>query len=510
MINRLYLKECLSFKEVDLEFGKGLNIFSGPSGAGKSILMQAILSLFSVGDVKSKLGEVVLSDMNINEESFDINHNDDLIIKTIKKENVRFFLNNQAISKKNLNIFSNKLIKHLNLKDTSDFKSTKMINFLDKLSVIENKKFLGIKNKFDKEYIELIKSEKKLKKIMEDELKIVDLIEYTKYEIEKIENINPDVNEYDELTYLKRKLTKKDKIEEAIKKSSGILEYNQSVSNALELLEIDSGFFDEAMNDLNSIFEKFNDSLSELEDIDIENVLDRIEKLSSLKKRFGSIQEAINYKDNKKLELLSYENISFEKFNLEKKVTELKEKVTILANQISIYRKKSTKILEKKINHYLEFLYLSNSKIIIKEKKLDSFGIDEVLFELNGVELSTISSGEYNRLRLALLTSMSEFDIIDRGILFLDEIDANLSGKESESIAKVLSKLSKSYQVFAISHQPQLTACSNQHFLVDKKNNESSVKLLNKDEKINEIARMISGENITNEALQFAENLLIT
>ena len=134
--------------------------------------------------------------------------------------------------------------------------------------------------------------------------------------------------------------------------------------------------------------------------------------------------------------------------------------------------------------------------------------MDEVSFELNGVSLDTISSGEYNRLRLALLTSMSEFDIVDNGILFLDEIDANLSGKESDAISKVLKKLSNSYQIFAISHQPQLTSSADQHFLVDKLNGKSFVKELNSKEKINEIARMISGEKVTPEALDFAKNLL--
>jgi DNA repair protein RecN (Recombination protein N) len=156
----------------------------------------------------------------------------------------------------------------------------------------------------------------------------------------------------------------------------------------------------------------------------------------------------------------------------------------------------------------LLILHLSNAKIIINEKLLDSFGIDEVIFELNGVSLDTISSGEYNRLRLALLTSMSEFDIIDNGILFLDEIDANLSGKESDAISKVLNKLSDSYQIFAISHQPQLTSSANQHFLVDKIEGKSFVKELNNQERMNEIARMISGEKVTLEALEFAKNLL--
>ncbi|MDD2641219.1 MAG: DNA recombination protein RecN, partial [Arcobacteraceae bacterium] len=125
-----------------------------------------------------------------------------------------------------------------------------------------------------------------------------------------------------------------------------------------------------------------------------------------------------------------------------------------------------------------------------------------------GLKLQTISSGEFNRLRLALLTAMSEVDIVNNGILFLDEIDANLSGKESSAIAKVLTELSKSYQIFAISHQAQLTASATGHFLVDKHNGKSHVRKLNEDERMNEIARMISGENITQEAKDFAQNLL--
>lgn len=276
----------------------------------------------------------------------------------------------------------------------------------------------------------------------------------------------------------------------------------------LFLLQVDSSFFDETMNELNNIFEKFNDSLHELDDINIENVLDRIEKLSALQKRFGSIEECLKYKEQKKEELASYENIFFQKEKLEKEFNELNTNLILLSKEISQYRKESSLILEKKINEYLEFLYLSNAKIIINEKALDFSGFDEVSFELNGVSLETISSGEYNRLRLALLTSMSEFDIVDNGILFLDEIDANLSGKESDAISKVLKKLSNSYQIFAISHQPQLTSSADQHFLVDKISGKSFVKELNNNEKVNEIARMISGEKVTPEALDFAKNLL--
>ena len=508
MITRIYLKDCLSFEEVDLEFKKGLNIFTGPSGAGKSILMQAILSLFALTEVKANIGEVLLNDSKISDESYDLSYDDDIIIKSIKKDKVRYFLNNQSVSKKNLNDFSLKLIKHLNLKDTSEFDSFKLLDFLDKLTLQKKKEFKKIKEDFNTSYKKLVYVKKELQKILDDESKLEDLKEFARFEIDKIEQINPSIDEYEELNLVKKRLAKKEKIELAIKKASGIMEFNQNVTAALELMEVDSSFFDETMNELNNIFEKFNDSLHELDDINIENVLDRIEKLSALQKRFGSIEECLKYKEQKKEELASYENIFFQKEKLEKEFNELNTNLILLAKEISQYRKESSLILEKKINEYLKFLYLSNAKIIINEKTLDFSGFDEVSFELNGVSLETISSGEYNRLRLALLTSMSEFDIVDNGILFLDEIDANLSGKESDAISKVLKKLSNSYQIFAISHQPQLTSSADQHFLVDKISGKSFVKELNNNEKVNEIARMISGEKVTPEALDFAKNLL--
>lgn len=91
MISRIYLKDCLSFSEVDLEFDKGLNVFTGPSGAGKSILMQGILSLFALSEVKASLGEVELTNNSVVNELYDISKDDDIVIKTIKKEKLDIF-----------------------------------------------------------------------------------------------------------------------------------------------------------------------------------------------------------------------------------------------------------------------------------------------------------------------------------------------------------------------------------------------------------------------------------
>ena len=149
MITRLYIKNCLSFKEVDLEFNSGLNIFTGPSGAGKSILMREILATFGLEDVKSEIVEVNLNNSRVKNEEFDINFEEDIVIKCLKKEKTRYFLNSQKIKKKTLSEISNNLIKYLSLRDTSDFKSETLIEFLDRYANKNFKEFKKINEILD-------------------------------------------------------------------------------------------------------------------------------------------------------------------------------------------------------------------------------------------------------------------------------------------------------------------------------------------------------------------------
>jgi DNA repair protein RecN (Recombination protein N) len=491
-----------------MEFNKGLIVFTGPSGAGKSILINSILSLFGQVDSKASLSEVVLEDLNLKDENFSIEKDDDIIIKQTTNTKTRYLLNNQTISKKNLKQFSTPFFKYLHLKDTSDFDSEKIVSFLDFLSSQTDTNYKKTLDNFQSKYKEYKDIQKKLHKILEDEKELEDLKEFAKFEIEKIASINPKVEEYEELKEIKANLSKKDKIKEILDEVAPFLNNSHKISSALNMLEEDSVFFDDAINEVNNIFEKFQDKISSMDDMDIEEVLDRIEQLSSLNKRFGGIQEALDYKEQKEKELEGYENISFEKAILEKNEKKYLKELEEFSLEISKKRKSNLVEFEEKVNEYLKLLYLDNLKIVFNTKTMDETGIDEISFTLNNIKLDKVSSGEFNRLRLALLTARSFYEIEESGILFLDEIDANLSGKESQSIAKVLNQLSLNYQIFAISHQPQLSATANQHFMVVKENNKSTVKPLNKDERINEIARMISGENITDEAIEFAKNLI--
>jgi DNA repair protein RecN (Recombination protein N) len=508
LISRFYLEDYLSFEQIDVEFNKGLNVFTGPSGAGKSILMSSILSLFGATQCDARLSELVLEDLNIEDENFAIQKDDDIVLKQTTSTKTRYLLNNQTISKKNLKDFTATFSKHMHHKDISDFDNDKIISFLDTLSIQNDSSYKNKLEQFKNNYNEYIELQKKLNKINNDEKELDDLISYAKFEIEKITKIDPKEDEYDELKTTKDNLSKKDKVDEILKDAGPLLQNSHKITAALNLLDVNSEFFDDAINEVNNIFEKFYDSIASSDDSDIESVLTRIEELASLNKKYGGITEALEYKKQKELELEGYENISFEKAILEKNVKKLFEQITIQSEELSKIRQKNIPLLKSKMDEYLTLLYLENLDISFSKKELDSYGVDTIEFSLNNTSLAKISSGEFNRLRLALLTARSFYEIDTNGILFLDEIDANLSGKESQSIAKVLTQLSKNYQIFAISHQPQLSATAQQHYMVKKENNISSLKLLNNDERVNEIARMISGENITAEALEFAKQLI--
>jgi DNA repair protein RecN (Recombination protein N) len=507
LISRFYLKDYISFDEVVLEFDKGLIIFSGPSGAGKSILMQSIVSLFGQGDSKAKVSEIMLEETTVTNDAFIIEDNE-FTIKQNTSAKTRYFLENQSISKKALADFSKQFFKHLHLKDTSDFESDKIIEFLDFIGCEKFENYCDTLKEFQDTFLELKEIKTKLAKVYEDEKNIEELKEFTQFEIEKIASINPQIDEYDELKSLKEVINQKDKLEEVLNEAKPLLDNSYKVSKALEILDVDSSFFDDAVNEVNNQFEKFYDKLLNIDDVNIEDTLDRIEELSKLIKKYGSIEEALEYKKEKEKELEGYEDISFNKAILEKNHKKLSEKIQTIAKDLSSLRNKSLAILTTDMEKFLNDLYLKNLSINLEEKELSSNGYDKVLFSLNGIELKKLSSGEFNRLRLALLTARSVYECEDGGILFLDEIDANLSGKESESIAKVLKVLAKNYQIFAISHQPQLSSSANQHFLVEKNDGVSLVRELDMNERVSEISRMISGENITEEAIEFAKKLL--
>ena len=506
MINRILIKKSILFDDLELEFSKNLIIFSGSSGSGKSVFMDTLLSAFGYKDAKSYSLECVVDD-ELDLEEYGLDSEEENIFRMVSSKSTRYFINGSQLSKKNLLNVSKSFINYLNLREFSEFENRNLLELLDLVAI----KRVSVHDKnlkeFRKQYKEFKEVSSKLERVEEEEKKVVELKEFATFEIEKIEEINPKVGEYEELMEQKKLLSKKEKIEEAIEKANAIFDLESNVVDALSLLERDSSFFSDAINTLQIELESAKDELSELDELDIETLLDRLEALSSLKSRYGSIEEALEYLEEKKEELKRYENIEFEKEELIKRKETLLQKLQDSGKKLTKERKKALDSLNSEIKEYCKKLFLEDIVFSIKNDEISESGFDKVEVNLAKTTLSKVSSGELNRIRLAYLSVSSRYRQ-SGGVLILDEIDANLSGKESMSVAKVLKELSSSYQIFAISHQPQLSSFGDEHFLVYKEGDKSFVKKLKDDERVDELSRMISGEEITKEAKEFAKKML--
>ncbi|MBZ7973393.1 AAA family ATPase [Campylobacter molothri] len=504
MINRIFIKENLGFKEAKLEISKGLTVFTGLSGAGKSILFKGILSAFAISDSEAKIVELGLDD-KLNLEEYGIESEEENVFKLLKEKNTKYFINNQSIAKKSLQNLSKSFIKYLSAKENNEFSNEKFLRILDALEIQNNPQFENFLSEFKEDFNNYTRLSEELNQILDEERKIEELKEVAKIQIEKIQSINPKIGEYEELLILKKKLSKKDKLDEAWQKASVIFDLEKIVIDALNLSEKDPTFFSECLNELRLILEsqKIEDF-----DFDIEKILDRIENLSFLMKRYGSIENALEILKQKKQELEHYENLSFEKKELEKKFEKAKDKLEKSTKILTQTRINNLEKLQNCLNGYLKNLYMKDAILSLDESKvISSMGKDEINLNINFANLKNLSTGELNRLRLAFIATECKILGQGSGILFLDEIDANLSGKEAMSIAMVLDELSNFYQIFAISHLPQLSSRAHNHFLVQKKGDESFVKKLNQEERIKELARMVSGEKINEEAIEFAKTL---
>jgi len=511
VIERVYLKEYvtfeeveLEFNEVELEFSKGLIVFTGPSGAGKSVLIRGILSIFGFFDVNAKLSEAVV-DNKLNLEKYGLEEDEVTIFRQIRKNKNRYFINNQAVSKKIVREIAKEFIDYLSLREIDEFKNENIIELLDKM--VKEKEYYVKLEEFKDKFRKYKEIRNELNKINNAQKEAAEKIEFLQYEIEKIENISPKIGEFEELMAIKKDLSKIEKIKEKAYEIERIFELENSVYEFLDMIDYESEFFSSAMNELRIAIDKAHEKASFLESIDIEEVLDRLSNLQELIRRFGSIENTLNYLEEKKEELQKLKNLSFEKENLQKELNQLENELKTLAEYLHKKRLDVSKKFEEKLNYYLKKLYMPEANVILEEGDLYELGITKAKIIVNDIDIDTISTGEFNRLRVALLASKLEYEDKEKS-LFLDEIDANLSGEESMSVADVLKYLSKKYQIFAISHQPQLASCADKHFLVTKKDNKSYVKELTQNERIEEIARIVGGKEKSKKAIEYAKEML--
>ena len=550
MLRELRLNNLAIIRNLDLEFNEGLISLTGETGAGKSIILDGIslligersnLEMIRTGE-ESLFAEGVfdLSEVQkekLNKLGFEI-EDDELIIS-------RYFYRN---SKSKITVNGMRMT-------VSKLKEL-MRNVLDLVGQHEhqyllNKNYhLGLLDRFlDKNGQELAKEirnnvsslkmiNKKIEEIETEKFRIMEKKDILEFQSNEIASLGLKENEDNELEEEYKILFNAGKISEKLENSiQRLKEGEYSVINSLgkikknlEQLSDISETYSELKEKIENIIYEVDDigySLEDMvenvesDDVRLEKVISRIDEINKLKLKYGStIEEILAFREEneKKLSLIKFENN--ELANLKK---EKEEKAKIYfenSRKLREIRKKVAENLEKTINVQLKDLNMANSKfkVAFSEKTvISSKGMDDVEFMMvtnlgeNYKPLAKIASGgEISRIMLALKTVFSSVDNIS--VLIFDEIDTGISGETVRKVAEKLKELSGTVQVICVTHSPQIAGKSNQQFFIKKEieNNvtETKVRELNTDERIREIARIISGDNITETSIEHAKEIM--
>ena len=236
--------------------------------------MNAILSVFGLSETDAGLIEAdVEFDFDLSE--FGIENENINNFRMLKDKSTRYFINSQFISKKNLFSIASTHIKYLSIRNADEFNNKNLLNLLDLLAIKKDKTHKANLESLSEIYKEFSDVKKELEKIENEEKNIEELKDFAKFEINKIESIDPKIGEFEELMELKKRLSKIDRINEAWMKAEMIFDIESSVIEALRVSDLESDFFEETINELRAKKESLN--LEDLENIDIEKTLNRIE-----------------------------------------------------------------------------------------------------------------------------------------------------------------------------------------------------------------------------------------
>lgn len=544
MLLSLNISNFAVFENVSVDFDSGFNVFTGETGSGKSVLINAIELI--LGDRASK--ELIRKGKNsaLIEGIFDIGDNDSLY-EDLKSLNIEIdkddFLiisrellqNGKSINKVNGRTYPLNTIKAIGsllidiygqFGHESLFKKENHIKMLDSLIQNELSPLLQSYNELFVKYNRVINEISTLKeKLLNKDKKI----EQLQYEINEIDSA--ELKEFEEEELLKN-----------IKKLSNIQEIKKSLYEAIQILNSDNiNNVYSIINKIKNYDEKLEEFLSRVDiqleelkllsydlrdysenlDLDekkLENIENRMSLINRLKRKYGFSIEKINEYRNASHEELSLLLEADSKLN--SLITEKNEIYNLLiekAGIISKKRKTAAEYLEKQILIELSELNMKNIEFEVKinKKNISADGVDDVEFlistnvgsDLNSVQ-KIVSGGEASRIMLAFKKIKSD---IGQTMVF-DEIDMGISGKTAQMAGVKMNYIAKNNQVICVTHSPQIASISKNHFLIEKKvvdnNTFSTVKKLDKENKIYEIARLLSGMKITEKSINNAKELI--
>ena len=542
MLKSLYIKNYAIIEELELSFSDGFTVFTGETGAGKSIIVGALSYL-----IKGKADPSVIrrgADKAIIEGIFsiedymrealdeaDIDYDDELIIRrVISADNHNSIKINQCSV--TLAFLTSLFEEHIDIHSQKD--SQYLLNKKNHLTLLD--RYVKQEDLFDQyrtSYREYKKADSQYKELLNNTYSEREL-EFYRFDLNELEEAKLDLEEEDDLLNKEKRYKSAEKyittLNSAIEIFDGDAGIKEQLSTLIRGLNLDDEVVNDVKDKIENIYYDLNDQTDRLkqilnsfgdEDLNIEYIEERLYTYSKLKRKHATDTQGLLDKLNELKEKIAFfddrEYVLAEK---KKELDQLYQKALAMAKKIHEIRAEKAKALQEEVVRHANDLVLPNTvfEIVLNPVDLNSNGIDDVEFyvAMNKGEMpkplkNAASGGEISRLMLALKAVFNAYSATSLAIF--DEIDTGVSGKVALAIGQKIADIAKSTQVLCITHLAAVAACAKEHFYIYKSDEagytNTSVKQLNQDEIINELAMISTSEN-SKAALDAARQLYKT
>ena len=548
MLRTLHIENYALIKNLDLIFDKGFSVITGETGAGKSIMLGALgLLLGQRSDIKAiKEGELkCILEANFDIEHYhlqelfdenDIDYDPNCIIRReiLTSGKSRMFVNDTPVNIQFLKQLGEKLLdihsqyENLLIKD-----NLFQLNVID--AIAENRNIL-------EDYINTFTAYKKAERQYEDLLIFSEKekanYDYLSFQFEQLSSAGLSSNEQEELEREQTMLSHAEEIKTILYKSQLLLDNEEIgilsvIKNAINNLQSITHVYTKAENlyerlnscfiDLKDIAEELNKQENNIESQPerLEFINNRLDTIYSLcqKHKVTNLEDLIALQNSLKEQLDKLDSFDSELERLSKLKEELLKEVLTIGENLSKKRQSAAKKIEKTMIEQLSVLGMPNVQFVIEITKTnvpDTTGCDYIsfLFSANkNVSPKAVaqiaSGGEISRVMLCLKSLIATASNLPT--IIFDEIDTGVSGEIADKMGNIMKEMGSKIQVICITHLPQIAAKGTKHYRVykiEEETSETKVVLLNAKERVQEIAKMLSGSNLTEAALKNAEELL--
>ncbi len=561
MLKTLYVKNFALIDELTIEFGSGLNIITGETGAGKSILIGALkmvlgerasTDVIRKGEDKAIIEAII--DVTNNKrvatllKENDIDAGDEVILRReISQKGTRCFINDSPATLSLLHSVGELCIDlHGQHEHQSLLKVDSHTRLLDDAGGLG-----GLVEEYRALFLTLKQSKAKLEELRNKEKNLREKRTFYEFQLKEIDSVAPQPDEWDELQTEQKILENAERLFSSTNTLHEILYANDdSVHNRLvearnilqDLARIDKSFTDSAndaqtaqalVDEITKFVQRYNARI-DFNPERLEELRERLSALTTLKKKYGgTLADVLAYRQQIAKEVELAENFEEEISKWEKRIREQQDSLSDIAERLSQKRKETAKRLSRAIVEELKKLGIPEGRLEVRFSAspykdgdilingtryiANANGYDEVEFLIStnlGEDVKPLakvaSGGEISRVMLALKTVLAKSDRLP--ILVFDEIDTGVSGKIAQAVGFSMKDLSRYHQIIAITHLPQIAAMADVHFRVSKtsikQRTVSTVEVLSEAEHKKEVARLLSGTDITEAALQSAAELI--